>query len=265
MNNNENLSKADASGKSPDKSRSHKKDGFSEDMIQECLRVLESGEIEELFEIIPHIGVLRDRRFHAPLLALLNHTDVKRREFAAYAMGAMADRDFLEPLKTAFLHTRRINDFGARELQIAVIEAIGAIGDDSEVDFLLSALKSFREAKAARENAGKGKINDGMIKSIIEALCYVAQQGGANARAALTELITHSDPEIQAPALLELSVVYWHHPNDISDNLLQNIYDLTVSENALVAESALSALQNLADAGCRRAEDFFCVDDAEDQ
>ncbi len=60
-----------------------KKPRFSEKMIQECLLVMETGDIEDQFEIIPRIGVLRDPRFHKPLLDLLNHKDPKRREFAA--------------------------------------------------------------------------------------------------------------------------------------------------------------------------------------
>ena len=47
-----------------DNPRSKKPKRFSEDMIRECLAVMESGDIEDLFEIIPRIGVLRDQRFH---------------------------------------------------------------------------------------------------------------------------------------------------------------------------------------------------------
>ena len=74
---------------------------------------------------------------------------------------------------------------------------------------------------------------------------------------ALTELVTHDDPEIQAQALSELSVAYWHRPNEVSDSILQKIYELTTHHETIVAESALAALQNLADVGCRRAEAFF--------
>ncbi len=117
-------------------------------MIRECLAVMDSGDIEDLFEIIPRIGVLRDSRFNEPLLALLFHSDIKRREFAAYSMGAIGDRRFLEPLKKAFLESRQLKGFGAQELQIAIIEAIGTIGDDAAVDFFLPALKSCCATKA---------------------------------------------------------------------------------------------------------------------
>jgi HEAT repeat protein len=226
-------------------------------MIRECLAVMESGTIEDLFEIIPRIGVLRDSRFHAPLISLLSHRDIKRREFAAYSMGAMADRKFVEPLKKAFLHARQLKGFDAQELQIAIIEAIGAIGDDAVVDFFLPALKTCCAAKAAGGKKVAGKNAERMSKWIIESLGAIAQQGGPRSLHALLELVSHHDPEIQAQALSELSVAYWHRPNEVRESVLEKIFALTRHREPLVAESAISALQNLADVGCRRAEKFF--------
>jgi HEAT repeat protein len=229
---------------------------FSDDMIRDCLETIESGDIEDLFEIIPRIGVLRDPRFNEPLLAMLHHEDIKRREFAAYSMGAMGDRSFLEPLKKAFIKAKQLKGFGARELQIAIIDAIGALGDDAAVDFFLPALRTCCATKASHE--GKNARSAGrMSQWIIESLGAIAQQGGSQSLDALIELVTHDDPEIQAQALSELSVAYWHRPNEVSDSVLEKIYDLTTHPEAIVAESALAALQNLADVGCSRAEAYF--------
>jgi HEAT repeat protein len=230
---------------------------FSEDMIRECLVIMESGDIEDLFEIIPRIGVLRDPRFNEPLLALLSQDDIKRREFAAYCMGAMGDRNFLDPLKKAFLQTKQLKGFGARDLQIAIIEAIGAIGDDAAVDFFLPVLRTCCRTKAAAEGKGASRNAGRMSRWIIESMGAIAQQGGDRSLEALLELATHDDPEIQALALSELSVAYWHRPNEIEDATLQKIFELTTHREPIVAESALAALQNLADVGCRRAEAFF--------
>ncbi len=233
-------------------------------MIRECLAVMESGDIEDLFEIIPRIGVLRDPRFNGPLLSLLSHDDIKRREFAAYSMGAIGDRSFLEPLKKAFLESRQLKGFGAQELQIAIIEAIGTIGDDATVDFFLPALKSCCAAKTSGGSKGASRNAGRMSKWIIESLGAIAQQGGTRSLEALLELAVHADPEIQAQALSELSVAYWHRPNEIEDSTLERIYELTTHHEALVAESALAALQNLADVGCRRAEAFFSSSEDEE-
>lgn len=227
-------------------------------MIRECLSVIESGDIEDLFEIIPRLGVLRDPRFNEPLIDLLSKDDIKRCEFAAYSMGAMGDRRFLEPLKKAFAKAKHLKGFGARELQIAIIEAIGAIGDDAAVDFFLPALKTCCATKAdsdRKKSANKSAVRMG--KWIMESLGSIAQQGGNRSLQALFELAGHHDPEIQAQALSELSVAYWHRPNDIEESILEKIYDLTTHPNALVANSALAALQNLADVGCRGAEEYF--------
>jgi HEAT repeat protein len=230
---------------------------FSEEMIRECLTTMELGEIEELFEIIPRIGVLRDPRFTKPLLKLLSQENIKRREFAAYSMGAIGDRIFLEPLKEAFLEAKQLKSFGAQELQIAIIEAIGAIGDDAAVDFFLPALKTCCAAKTSREGKRAGRSAEKMGKWIMESLGSIAQQGGRRSLEALVELTSHNDPEIQAQALSELSVAYWHRPNEIEDSVFEKICDLTTHQAAVVSEAALAALQNLADVGCRRAELFF--------
>jgi hypothetical protein len=222
-------------------------------MIQECLLVMQSenAEAEDLFEIIPRIGVLRDSRFHEPLLDMLFERDIKRREFAAYALGAMGNREFVEPLKKAFLDSQKLKGFGAREFQIAVIEAIGAIGDDAAADFFLPIVRS----------GGVGKTLGKIPHWILESLGTIAQQGGVKSLRALLELAGHPDPEIQSLAISELSVAYWHRPNEIEDSTLELIYELTKDHSPTVAESALAALQSLADVGCRRAEKLFSSDD----
>ncbi len=222
-------------------------------MIQDCLLVMSSADVEaeDLFEIIPRVGVLRDKRFHEPLIQMLDQKDLKRREFAAYAMGAMGNREFLEPLKKSFLESQKLRGFGAREFQIAVIEAIGAIGDDAAVDFFMPILRS----RDADKRSGK------IPQWIVESLGAIAQQGGERSLQALLELAKESDPDVQAQAISELSVAYWHRPNDIRESTLELIYELTKTHNATVAESALAALQSLADVGCRRAEKYFSSED----
>ena len=233
-------------------------------MICDCLEIIQSGNVEELFEIIPRIGVLRDARFREPLIELLKRGDVKKREFAAYSMGAMADRSFLEPLKKAFQDSIHSKKFGSSELKIAIIEAIGAIGDDAAVDFFLPTLKSCCDKKAKTPLKGASKNAAMMGKWIIESLGAIAQQGGIQSLNALVELTGHPDPEIQAQALSEISVAFWHRPNKVDASILEKIYELTVHPSAIVAESALAALQNLADVGCSRAETYFSSQGYED-
>jgi HEAT repeat protein len=225
----------------------HKKSPhYSQEMIEDCLQVIEAGEIEDLFEIIPRIGVLRDSRFEQPLMALLFQDDMKKREFAAHALGAMGKREFLEPLKKAFLDTNKVKGFGAEDFQMAVIEAIGSIGDDAAVDFFLPLLKGCEEVKSAR-----------IARWIIESLGSIAQQGGSRSLEALVEITHHTDPELKALAVSEISVAHWHRPNEIDEVVLGRICELTTDPSPMVVESAVAALQSLADVGCRRAEELF--------
>lgn len=239
------------------KTAKRKKKSFCEDMIVSCLQIIETGDVEELFEIIPRIGVLCDPRFREPLLKLLRSRDAKKREFAAFSMGAMADKAFVEPLKKAFAEAGKMKGLAARELQIAIIEAIGAIGDDAAVEFFLPTLKNCCLTKAAGKRKASGKNAARMGKWIIQSLGTIAQQGGSRSLEALIELTAHPDSEIKAQALEEISVAYWHRPNDVNKVMLEKIYALTSHPEPVVAESALSALQNLADVGCKRAEAYF--------
>jgi HEAT repeat protein len=227
---------------------------FSEEMIQECLLIMQSGDIEDLFGIIPRIGVLRDERFYDHLTELLSHEDLKRREFAAYAMGAIGDRVFLEQLKRAFLESQKLKDFAVEDFQLAAIEAIGALGDDAAADFFRPVLKK----------SGGSSRDRRMRSRIVESLGAVAQQGGSRSLEVLLEVTGHKDPELRAQSISELSVAYWHRPRDVADSTLDRIFELTRDRNAVVAESALAALQSLADVGCQRAEKYFSEENLED-
>lgn len=217
-------------------------------MIQACLETMHTANAEELFEILPRIGVLRDTRFGKPLLRLLEQKeDLKRREFAAYALGALGTKEFLEPLKRAFLEIRDSRGAAARDVQMAIIEAIGSLGDDAAAEFFLPILS---EETPGRQSAR-------LHRCIIESLGALAQQGGGRSLEVLLSLTQKGDPELRALALSELSVAYWHRPNEIDQATLQRIVDLTNDRSTLVAESALAALESLADVGCRRAERLF--------
>ncbi len=214
-------------------------------MIRDCLVIMESGSVEDLFEIIPRVGVLRSPAFHQPLLDLLKQENTKRREFAAYAMGAMGDKIFLEPLQKAFSEAHRLKGGGREEFQLAVIEAIGAIGDDAAAEFFLPHL----------QQSGGGMMR--MQKWMVEALGAIAQQGGERSLEALLELTRHPNAELRAQSISEISVAYWHRPNEIADNVLRRIGEMTADRSRAVAESAVAALQSLADVGCRQAERLF--------
>jgi HEAT repeat protein len=167
-------------------------------------------------------------------------------------MGAMGDRQFLQPLKRAFLESQKIRGFGSEEFQIAVIEAIGAIGDDAAAEFFSPILEESEGGAKSRR----------LRSWIIESLGAIAQQGGARSLEVLLEASHNRDPELRAQSISERSVAHWHRPNKISEAALKRIYQLTEDKSRVVAESALAALQSLADVGCRRAEKYFSKQEA---
>ena len=99
-----------------------------------------------------------------------------------------------------------------------------------------------------------------MSQWIIESLGSIAQQGGVRSLDALVQLTYHADPELQALSVSEISVAFWHRPNEIEESILARICELMSDHNSVVAESALAALQSLADVGCRSAEMLFPQD-----
>jgi HEAT repeat protein len=227
--------------------RKQKSRRFSEEMIQDCLQIMKEGSAEDLFALIPAIGVLRDPSFREPLLSLLAYGDPKKREFAAYSMGAMGDREFLEPLKQAFCDLRKTKRAHVEDLLIAIIESIGEVGDDAAVEFFLPLLQEPAQGRQALR----------MRRWIVESLGSITQQGGARSEAALLELTRHEDPALRAQAVSELSVAYWHRPEKVPKAILDRICEMMRDGHPAVTEAALAALQSLADVGCRRAERMF--------
>jgi len=79
---------------------------FSEEIIQDCLLIMESGSVEELFEIIPRLGVLRDPRSYPSD----HHAGSSRRQALRVCRicdGSMGNQEFLDYLKKAFLKAQK--------------------------------------------------------------------------------------------------------------------------------------------------------------
>jgi hypothetical protein len=101
-----------------------------------------------------------------------------------------------------------------------------------------------------------------MTKWIIESLGAIAQQGGAGRwrRCLSSRPMTIRKYRLKRS---RASVAFWHRPNEIEYSTLEKIYSLTSHREPIVAESALAALQNLADVGCQAAEAFFSPEEDE--
>ncbi len=214
--------------------------------VERCLNILRTGKINELYSILPQIGVLRDESFLEPLLELLRSRDGKKREFAAHALGVMENPKALRFLYQALNDPLTTQGKGNIAVETAIIDAMGEIGSDEAVVYLCQMLNISEPndlfARKRRELA-------------IEALGAIAQQGGVRALEILYELLDAPDAETKIDAIPEIAVAFWHRPNEIPDRVLEKLLKLTADSNPSVRSTALSELKTLAEFGCQKARE----------
>lgn len=216
-------------------------------LIDTCLRLLESGTEQQLYEILPHMSVVRSPAFVEPLLKLLKTGTLRQKEFAALAMGTLQDDRCLDALSEAFLEVAQDKDEKARSVQTAIVVGLGDTGEERAVEALL------RIYEIAFENDSFGP---GRRRLVLSALGALAQQGSVQAEQELVRFMGEKNPSIRAQAVMELSVAYWHRPNDLPRETFEKIVALAEQRGAEVRSAALSALSNLANLGCRAAERY---------
>lgn len=219
-----------------------------EKLVETCLRIFERGDEKELFEILPHISIVRSPSFVGPLLRLLKEGNRDQKEFAALALGSLADARCIEPLYAAFAETAETKGSGSQSLQTAIVVALGESGSDLAVDSLMS-IYNFR---VKNDSFGLRR-----RRLVLSALGALAQQGCARGEQELVRFMESQNPTIRAQAVIELSVAYWHRPNEISTEILEQMRSLVEDRSSTVRNAALSSLTNLADLGCRAAANYF--------
>jgi hypothetical protein len=89
---------------------------------------------------------------------------------------------------------------------------------------------------------------------VIAALGQLAQQGVSAAEDELVHLMEDGDEATRIQAVTELSVAFWHRPNEIPERLLGKIGVLATEDTREVRMAARASLYNLAQLGSRKAE-----------
>ena len=216
--------------------------------VRHCLEALERGNLDMLYDILPELGVLRHESFLPPLFALLQDTDRRKQEFAAHALGAVGNPKALEPIRQMLSDSRTFKGPGSDSLQTALIDAIGEIGRDAGVPILkaLLDLKTGTDLFARRRR-----------ELVIEALGAIAQQGGKKALNLLVELLSVKDPAMQLASISEISVAFWHRPNEIPPRVFNHLVHLSTSRNEAVRTTAIAELETLANLGCAKAKSLL--------
>ena len=210
-----------------------------------CLQIISEGEVDLIYEILPHIRVVRSREFYAPLVKLLNGGNYDQRAAAAAALGSLGLPECIEPLQEAFKSIDLSKKRGAHVLQASIVRALGEIPAPVSVKILdeIARIETVEDTFALRRPA-----------LIVGALGQLAQQEVTQAEASLIRFLSDHDPVIRSLAVTEVALAYWHRPNLISGTLLQQILDLTGDKSEDVANAAVAALTSLAQLGCHKAE-----------
>ncbi|MBI4482072.1 MAG: HEAT repeat domain-containing protein [Acidobacteria bacterium] len=216
--------------------------------MQQCLEILERGNLDELYGILPKIQVLRAKRFLPLLLALLHRKDREKQEFAIHALGALEKTEVLPELYRLLKRPGTQKGKGTQQLQAAIIAAMGELGSDNAVRY-------FREFFYGP--AEKDPFTTRRRRLILESLGVIAQQGGAEALRALVELLNYPDEEIRATAVAEIAVAFWHRPEELPEPIFQKLASLVRDRDAEVRNAVLEALEGLAGLGSEKCEKFL--------
>ncbi|MGH9340739.1 MAG: HEAT repeat domain-containing protein [Acidobacteriota bacterium] len=222
--------------------------GDREKLINTCLEILSRGNPNELYDILPHISLVRSPAFMEALVQLLHSGDRDQKEFAALGLGSLGKPNCIEDLLEVFMRPETFKGTGSQSLQTAIIIALGEIGDEAAVQPLIRIYDlSFPQDQFSLRRK----------RLVLSSLGTLAQQGSVKAEQELLRLMKHKHEEVRAQAVTELATAYWHRAGDIPDELLQQICGLTEESSEEVRKAALSSLSNLADLGCESAEEFL--------
>ncbi|MEE8348597.1 MAG: hypothetical protein V3R94_03435 [Acidobacteriota bacterium] len=219
--------------------------GDREELIQTCLTILGDGNEKQLYEVLPHISVVRDPAFLEPLLKLLESKKRHQQEFAAAALGSLGDVKAIEPLHRMFLRSSSLRGSNTQSFQATIIHALGQIGDERAIQPLLEIYNMAPESNAA---------SSGRRTWVLSALGILAQQENMMAVKELTRLMREDDFRRRAQAVTEMGVAFWHRPNEVPETVLQEIISLTEDPSEEVQTAALAVLSDLAKLGCQGAE-----------
>ena len=219
--------------------------GGREKLIQTCLSILVEGKDKKLYEVLPHISIVRSPLFFEPLLQLLQSGTRNQKEFAAVALGSLGDARAIEPLYKVFVEPSTLRGKGAQSLQASIIHALGEIGEGQAIEPLQAIYK------------GEGSAGLRRKIWVLSALGNLAQQGNVVAVKELTRVMKEKDPALRAQAVQELAVAYWHRPNEVPETVFYVMTVLVGDDSDEVRGAALAALSDLGQLGCQAAEQYI--------
>lgn len=222
--------------------------GGRQNLITTCLDIIRRGDSKELYEIVPHVRLLRAPEFLDPLLELLSSGSVEQKTAVAMVLGSLGDWSAIRPLTEVCLAAATSKERGADSLQAAAISALGEFGCAEATEALVEIMgiqvpKDYFKAH-----------RPGLV---VSSLSQIAQQGVERAETELRRLIDEAPTEVRCQALAELCVAFWHRPNEMPEEFLAVIENIARDESKALRTTALASLSSLAQLGCVRAQELI--------
>jgi len=222
--------------------------GNKDRLKETCLKIIKRGDYDEIVGILPHIRILRCGEFFDPLTQLLTDGRSDQKTAAALALGSLGDNRCVAILREAYNQAHESEQDRNRNLKTAVIEALGELATKDAVDTLVDLI-----TKLPRQNKDLDE-----LESVIPALGQLAQQGIEKAEKQLINLMNSGeDSIIISLSLTEVLVSYWHRPNDIPDQLFEQVAAIATNAPKEIKRAAVSSLSSLIQLGSEKARFYL--------
>lgn len=212
-------------------------------MLGVCLDLIERGDPDEVYDILPHIRVLRPPECFAPLVDLLKSGDSGQQAAAAAGLGSLGDPRAVPVLGELALRGGSSKAADVDPVQAAAITALGEISLADSAEFLARVYERFTH----RAHGGR------TAWLVLESLGQLAQQGIERAERELIRFLDHPDSGLVALAATELAFSYWHRPTKVPNDLLDRLQLLHGRGPEEIRASAAAALLSLARLGSAEA------------
>jgi HEAT repeat protein len=200
------------------------------------------------YDILPHVSVTKQKCLLPLFREYLDHEERDVQLLAVCALGAIGHDEAVPWLLALFEREDTFHGAGCQKLQTNILHALGEIGHDSASIPLMELF----DRQIPRDNFRRKR-----RLIIIESLESIARQGGGIALRKLVECLDHDDFLIRATAVTSISGAFWHRPNELPEEIFNRLLELLNDRDLYVQYSLISALENLADIGCERAADLF--------
>lgn len=218
--------------------------GDLQQLEEKCLAILQAGDIEQIYDILPHLSILRSRIFRPPVERLLRSEDRDKKQFAVIALGILGGEASVDPLARLARKIPNWQGPGIRSLERTLISALGDSASRAALEPLMGIFKYERpREKFALERRC----------AVVTALASLVQQGIDPAFAELLLMLEHRNSAIRCQAAKEMAFAFWHNPQGIPEKGLQALAGRLNDPEAAVREAARSSLEDLVSLGNSKA------------